>query len=446
MPRGARRSCKGARVASAAGSQRERRVLAAAAAAAVATTAFGLLYEATGRVLGTALPPFVAGWLPRADVLWLVLAVLACAALTAAVPRLLRAPARPATFAAALFALGLAVVLAVNAARTGTGAWSAVLDPATREGRNEYLAALGALEYGPRFFLDRFAELVPALPPHAAAHPPGLLVSADALGLATPARLAAVLLACAAALGPLAYALARRLDVEEPRARLAGVLTAASPCVVLFGGTSADALFAVLGLVAALGLAGRSRRSRAAGAVALAVAALFAWSLLAVGAWAAVLAWRRDGLRAALALAAACGVAVLTVQGLLAAATGYDPVGVLRATEDVYRDSLARIRPYWFWWIGSPVAWAVTAGPVLVGAAMAGALRRHAAALAIAVVVVVAAVAGFSKAEVERIWLPFVPLAAVAAAQVLPPGRARLAVATLLAQALLTQVLFETVW
>ena len=46
------------------------------------------------------------------------------------------------------------------------------------------------------------------------------------------------------------------------------------------------------------------------------------------------------------------------------------------------------------------------------------------AALALAAVVVVSALAGFTKAETERIWLPFVPLACVAAAAV-PISRLR---------------------
>jgi len=419
-------------------------VVAGAAALAVGCTLFGLLYERSGRVLGTALPPFVAGWAPRADVLWLVAAAAAAALLVALAPRLLRAGDR--AYAAGVTMLGLAVALSVSAVRGGSDAWWAVLDPARGEGRNEYLAGLGATEYGARFLLDRFAELVPSLPPHPAAHPPGLLLLVDATGLTTPGRLAALLLGAVALLGPLTWWLARRLGLPGERARLAGLLTAASPCVVLFGATSADALFAALAVVAAALLAGPSWVARAAGAAALAVAALFAWSLLAVGAWAVVLGWRREGLARAAVTGAACAVAVLALQGALAAAMGYDPVGTLEATERAYRDSLAQVRPYWFWWLGSPVAWAVTAGPVLVAGALVAALRGHAPAVAIAAVVVTAAVLGFSKAETERIWLPFVPLAAVAAAQVLPPGRVRLWLGTLLVQGLVTQALFSTVW
>ena len=72
--------------------------------------------------------------------------------------------------------------------------------------------------------------------------------------------------------------------------------------------------------------------------------------------------------------------------------------------------------------------------------------RALAPAVAIGAVIAVAALAGFTKAEVERIWLPFVPLVCVAAAAALPLDRPRLLVGALAVQALLTTVLFETIW
>lgn len=58
----------------------------------------------------------------------------------------------------------------------------------------------------------------------------------------------------------------------------------------------------------------------------------------------------------------------------------------------------------------------------------------------------VASVAGFTKAETERIWLPFVPLACVAAAAVIPPGHVRLVAPLLAAQAVVFVLLFQTIW
>ena len=57
----------------------------------------------------------------------------------------------------------------------------------------------------------------------------------------------------------------------------------------------------------------------------------------------------------------------------------------------------------------------------------------------------VSAVGGFTKAETERIWLPFVPLACVAAAA-LPIRRLSSVLLALGAQALAVELLFNTVW
>jgi hypothetical protein len=157
-------------------------------------------------------------------------------------------------------------------------------------------------------------------------------------------------------------------------------------------------------------------------------------------------ALRRDGVRPAVLLAAGCGAALVLGQGMLALATGYDPVGTLTATEAYYRNSVASRRPYWFWVLGSPVAWGVMLGPPIAAGLLLAARRAAPAGLAVAAVVGVAAVAGFTKAETERIWLIFVPLACVAAAEALPPGRIRLLAAALAAQALGTAALFATIW
>ena len=74
------------------------------------------------------------------------------------------------------------------------------------------------------------------------------------------------------------------------------------------------------------------------------------------------------------------------------------------------------------------------------------AARADTAAVALAAVVLASAALGFTKAETERIWLFLTPLAAVAAAEVLPPRALRPILAALAAQALAWQLLFNTVW
>jgi hypothetical protein len=408
-----------------------------------ATVAVGMwLARHDGRELGVPFPPFIGRWDPAVTA-W-ALAVVALAGLAVwSAPRLLVLP--PAAFALAVFALTLALRLALGASSRGADQWSHVFDPASFEGPNEYLPALSALRYGPGFFLDRFAELVPALPVHAAGHPPGLLLVMDTFGITTPGRLAALCIVGGALVAPLAYAVGRQV-LDDRHARFAGLLTAAAPSVLLLGATSADALYASIGLLAAWPLASRQRTPRLAGAVLLALASLFAWSLLAIGAWAALLAWRRDGLKAMLVLGLTCAAALLAVHGALAALTGFDPIGTLQATEQVYRFGIAGERPYWFWLPGSPTAFLLMLGLPVAWLALRALTRADDAAVAIFAIIAIAAVAGFTKAEVERIWLCFAPLVCIAAAGALQERHLRPVIALLVAHALAWEVLWNTVW
>jgi methylthioxylose transferase len=419
----------------------------AAAVVAAATVAVGLyVRRATDTPLGVPYPPALGNWVPDADPL-LAVSVACFAAAVAGAPRLL-SPRVPA-WAFALAALGLTLVLrlALAAGRGGTGAWSAVFDPAeSAEAKNEYLPALGALDFGTRFFLDRFAELVPALPVHVAGHPPGLLLTLDALGIDSPGGMAALCIGVGAFSGPLAYLLGRQV-LDERGARVAALLLALAPGALLFGATSADSVYLTLGLIAAWPLAARPWPLRVLGAVALAGASFFAWSLLAVGAWAAVLAWRREGVRAAAVLAALCGVAVILFYALLHAATGFDPIGTIRATEEVYRTGIASLRPYWYWLFGSPVAFLLVLGLPVSWYAVRSLATGAPLAVAVFAVIAVAAVLGLTKGETERIWLFLAPFVCLAAAAALGPGtRLTPILALLAAQAVAYELLFDTVW
>ena len=400
----------------------------AAAAVALATIAVGWPHD-----------PFIGHWRPQADPL-LTVSVACFAAAVALAPRLV-APHVPAwAFAAASLGLTLVLRLALAAGGAGTEQWSVMFDTRGFEGPNEYLPALGALDFGAGYFVDRFAELVPSLPVHAAGHPPGLLLTLHALGIDSPGGMAALCIGVGSLSAPLTYLVGRRLLDEQP-ARVAALLLALAPGALLFGATSADAVYLTLGLVAAwLLAAGR----RVAGAVALAVASFFAWSLLAVGAWAALVTWRRDGWRAAVLLAAVCGGGLVVFYAVLHAATGFDPLGTLRSTEEVYRAGIASMRPYWYWLFGSPVAFLVVLGLPISWLALRALGRGDRLAVAIFAVIAVAALGGFTKAETERIWLflaPFVCLAAATERLPLRPVLAALAV-----QAVLYELAFETVW
>jgi hypothetical protein len=421
-----------------------------------AAVALAAIPVVVGRVsdtpLGVPHPPFVGNLDWHADPL-LAVSVLCFAAAVAVAPRLLAA--RAAVFVAGAFALTLVLRLALAAGGGGRGgagiaAWWKVFDPArSYEAPNEYLPALGALQWGPRYFLDRFAETVPALPVHAAGHPPGMLLTLDALGIASPGGMAALCIGVGALGVPLTYLLGRQVT-REPGARLAALLLAFAPGALLFGATSADAVYLTVGLLAAWPLASRSWAARGAGAVALAVGSLFAWSLLAVGAWAAILALRREGWRAALALTALCGTALVAFYALIYGATGFDPVGTLRATEDVYRAGVASMRPYAYWLLGSPAAFLLVLGLPISWYALRGLAGGpgpgRTLAIAIFAVLAFAAVMGFTKAETERIWLFLAPFVCLAAAAPASSARLRPLLALLAVQALAYEFAFDTIW
>jgi methylthioxylose transferase len=414
-----------------------------------ATIAYGFAARAEGTKLGASLAPFLWDWRPslRASALPAV-ALLAVGVWLA--PRLRVHTVRPWVFAAATLALGLALRLALGSARSGVDGLWAVYEVGNHEAASEYLPALPALDFGAMFFLDTFAEVGTALPVHAIGHPPGLLMALHWLGIDGAPGMAALTIGVGALAIPLTYVLGRAL-LDEDRARGAVLLYVFAPSALLYGATSADALYATLALAAAipLALAARSPSRRGAlpfGTVALAVASFFSYANLAIGAWATLLAAQRAGLRRAGRLAIACGGALVASYALLHMATGYDPIGVLQATESVYREGIASRRPYEFWLFGSPVAFLCALGLPIAWFALRSAGARYAPAVALVAVILIAAVLGFSKAETERIYQFLVPLACVSAAATLPARWLPLTIGALAVQALAIELLLYTVW
>jgi methylthioxylose transferase len=419
------------------------------AALAGATVAYGLIARASDVRLGASLAPFLADWAPAVRPTAVPAAVLLAGGVLAA-PRLRDTRVGPYRFALAALGLGLALRLALGMARRGPEGLYAVYELGNHEAASEYLPALPAFEFGTRFFLDTFAEVGTSLPVHAIGHPPGLLVTLHLLGIDTAPGMAALTIGVGALSIPLAYLLARTL-LEERRARVATLLYVFAPNALLYGATSADALYATLALLAALPLAraavaARPRREAAAGSGMLALASCFSYANLAIAAWASLLAAQRADPRRAAGIAAACGLAVIALYGGLHLATGYDPIGVLEATETVYREGIASRRPYEFWVFGSPTAFLVALGLPTAWYALRSAGAGDAAARALLAVLVTAAVLGFTKAETERIYLFLVPLACATAAATLPERRLPLVLGALAAQVLATELLLYTVW
>ena len=294
-------------------------------------------------------------------------------------------------------------------------------------------------------FLDRFSEVALTLPIHPSAHPPGVLVTMHWLGIDGAGGAAALAILGGALTVPLAYGLARQL-LGDTRARVAALLVLLAPSTLLYGATSFDALFAARGTAAAALLVSRPRLGRAAGGPALAIGSFFSFALLGAGAWAAIVVWLRRGRAHALRLAGWSAAAVVGFYALLYAVSGFDPIGTVAAASDAYAVGISGARPYGYWLFGSTVAFLVAMGLPLAWYALRALERGDPAAVALAAIVAVAALLGFTKGETERIWLFMVPLACLAACASGPPRRLRAVLALLVAQAVGVQLLLNTIW
>lgn len=406
------------------------------------TLVVGAIANLVGIGLGAPQAPF---WVLIGPLVsWYVVPAAVLLALgVAAAPRLTAPSVGPAGFAAAVLGLTLVLRLTLNATRFGPAGWYRIFGDAW-EAQYEYLPALSALRLGARTFLDRFAEFSASLSIHPSAHPPGLLLLLDALEIRTAPAMAALTIGVGALSAPLVYVLGRRL-LDEARGRVAALFFVLAPSSLLYGATSADALYCTLGLVAATALVSRRRLVAAVGPALLALATFFSYALAGVGAWVVLVVARRRGVRRALVLAASCAVVVVGAYAVLYALTGFDLPGSLDAANSAYVRGIAGERPYWYWLFGSPTAFFVALGLPLAWLVLRGAGRGEPMALALVAVIAAATIMGFTKAENERIWLFLVPLACVAAA-----AQHRRSTTTVLAalavQALVVQVLINTRW
>jgi hypothetical protein len=247
---------------------------------------------------------------------------------------------------------------------------------------------------------------------HVAGHPPGaflvfVLLHRAGLGGGAPAALLCVAVGATA---PLSVAVALRALQGEATARTGLPFLVLWPGAIWVG-ASADGLFT--GVVAAglALLAVGSWRSAAAGGLLLGYALYLSYGLVFAGALALVVLAQRNRGRLAATVAGAAGAAAVVAAFTLAGfwwLTGYHLV-VQR-----YYQGWAADRPYGYWVWADLACLVLSAGPV-TGPALYRAARRwrelRAAAvwlpLAAALAVAAADLSGLSKAEVERIWLPY---------------------------------------
>lgn len=287
--------------------------------------------------------------------------------------------------------------------------WDQLTRPLTSE-RHEYEPYARTITSA-RDFLDGFAGLVPHLPTHPSAHPPGATLVPwllDRIGLGGAGWFAAlVIVAWGVAIGA-ALVACGHLAGHDPARRAAPALVLLPAAI--WAATSADALFAgVTALGVALAVTG-GRRAAVAGGLVLGLAALLSYGVVLALAIPAAVAWHRRRLDDLAATVVAAGAVLV----LVAVTTGFWWFDGLAATRDRYWSGLASVRPGPYLTLaGNPAALALAAGPaVAVGFARR---VRNPLVVGALLAVAVADLSQLSRGEVERIWLPFVPWLALAA-------------------------------
>ncbi|WP_017934451.1 hypothetical protein [Nocardioides sp. Iso805N] len=294
-------------------------------------------------------------------------------------------------------------------------------------------------------------------PVHLAGHPPGMVlffVGLVRLGLGGDLAAGLVVIVLAATLPLAVLVTLRTLDREEVSRRAAPYLVWTPAAVYL--AVSADAVMAVVVAwsMACLALASQRPPVRgwpwaAVAGLGFGAAAMMSYGLVLVAVPALALLW------AARVWWPIPVVGIVAIGVVLAfAACGFawwEAYPVLRRR---YWDGIASSRPgaYWAW--GDLAALALSAGP-LVGAGLASTWARRdddgrdrvvLALVGGAVLAVgLADASQMSRAEVERIWLPFVPWLTLALVS-LPDRWRRPALAGQVLTALIVQHLLYTSW
>ncbi|WP_033288225.1 hypothetical protein [Amycolatopsis jejuensis] len=391
-----------------------------------AAAAVGVYYNRPGSdvVIYAFAPPLFASWLPHVGP-GSVFAVLIAAGVVLHGPALAaRLPWRRALAASYATSLGWIFSLAM------ADGWSrGFADRLTTP--QEYLHEVPGITDIPRFlgeFSSRILDFQPnSWTTHVSGHPPGatlVFVWLDRLGLrgGAWASTAVVLTAASVAVAvPATIALLGRPDA----ARAALPFAVLSPGAVWLG-VSADGLFAGLTAtgIALLALAAVGFRDRRGYAWPTALSAglligfgiFLSYGLILLGLVALAVAVLGRQWRAA----AAAVIGALAVVAAFAVA-GFWWLDGYHLVVERYYQGVAAVRPFSYWVWADLAAVAVACGPAVVAASRRGVAsalflppRRkllHDPVLLIVVAAVLTIVfadsSGLSKAEVERIWLPF---------------------------------------
>lgn len=377
---------------------------------------WGTLHIADDAAQGVRAAPLMGRWRPDFRVALLPAAALGAAVVLHGHRVATRLPWRHLVPVVALTAAAWTALLAVSRGRERLTA------PLTT--RHEYEPFAAGIDDVPAF-LRGFTEDLPAYPTHVRGHPPGaplVFWGLDQIGLPGPGW-AALLMVLAWGVAVAAALISLRAVAGERAARVAAPFAAVLPAAI-WAGTSFDAFIAATVAVGSCAVivasGGRDRAQRSSlgsrssalgvtGGVVLGIAIHLSYGAAPLVLVPLVVLVVR---RATVPLLAAA-IGGLSVVGAFAA-LGFWWLEGLAATRLEYVSGIASERSWaYFTLAGNPGAFLLSTGPAwIVGLAMLrrATLARWAPALGALAAVLIADASGLSKAEVERIWLPFVPM------------------------------------
>jgi hypothetical protein len=399
--------------------RRDLYAVAAAALLVVTAALVGVAVKRAKDVLHVGWPPLYANWLPHAGpgtpaALTVAVAVVAYGPALAA-----RLPWRPLLWTAWTTATAWTFSLAL------VDGWHRGIARRLTT-RYEYLQVIDRFDDIPRTLRDFTRHILLGSPdhwpPHVAGHPPGAtltFVLLDRIGLGGGAW-AGVLVITVGAATTAAVLVTVRTLTSEALARRAAPFLVLSPAAV-WAGTSADGYFAAVAAwaVAFLALAVTGHRPRTtafAAGLLLGLTVYLSYGLTLFAVMVAAVLFLGSRRRAVLPYV----IAGLCVVPAAFTGVGFDWWEAYRLLVERYHQGAGGFRPYGYW------VWANLACTVLVvGPATVAGLRRTGAVLArwgaspaverrlglllcsALLMLLVADLSGMSKAETERIWLPF---------------------------------------
>ncbi|WP_060881008.1 hypothetical protein [Streptomyces scabiei] len=399
--------------------RRDLYAVAAAALLVVTAATVGIAVKRAEDVLHVGWPPLYAVWLPHTGPGPPAAVAVAVAVVAYGPPLAARLPWRPLLWSVWAAALAWTFSLAL------VDGWHRGIARRLTT-RYEYLQVIDRFDDIPatlRSFTDHILlGTADHWPPHVAGHPPGAtltFVLLDRIGLAGGGWAGAFVITVGAT-GTVAVLLTVRTLASEALARRAAPFLVLAPAAVWMG-TSADGYFAAVAAwaVAFLALAVTGHRPRPTAFLSgllfgLVLYLSYGLTLFAVMAAAVLLLGSR---RAAVLPFALAGLAVVPLAFTLA---GFDWWEAYRLLVERYHQGAGGFRPYvYFVWANLACTVLVVGPATVAGLRRTGALlgrwhaspvpeRRTGLLLAAALLMLlVADLSGMSKAETERIWLPF---------------------------------------